>query len=522
MKIKWILIVCISLGSLAININAYALDTLTKIQLRNSYKQFEKCMQDAQNDITECFKEFNNAVDVRKKTLKKEPGNNDIKEALLTLINALYEIADTYYSTAEKKKGKDPGLSQKYYLKAAACYDQLIKLYPDEGEFKDRLKKAKYLARYEEVEGYILELKNRKRVDFALLTLQNLTSSRDSFNSLFGPNELLKKTIDEVVGQFADKVKRLFDATVNDDAPDAMKSLIYLIDTQSRIVDADDKQQYKITLAKMESQVIGIINAVVKGYRSEFEIRDSEYKKGMYTEAEKGFNKLLERTASFPDYSSASQSLQNRIAKTTNGFNVRQFRTDLQQKREVAKNTANFLSIVEEGKKAFNKKEWIASYNTFNKAIDFAKEQELAVNKDIPKEWLTKIQKQIDDLDENEIGNMEVANLHYLPMSYNQWLQLAKKGEFSKKYVSLSGKFQQQVGDIVILKDNTLEFDFFLETVFMGEKMNSVGLILKKKRLLQEGYYISCIGKFNDVVKFETVIGAEIQLPVFKVIWSSK
>ena len=509
-----------SLISICFAINVYAFDTLAKVEMRTSYKKFEKCMQDAQNDITECVNEFNRTVDVYKKALKEEPRNEKIKQKLLTLVNALYDIAETYYSAAQSKKGVDPDISIKYFSKAAICYDQLIKLYPDKMEFRDISKQAKYLAAYEDVKVYLLELANRERLDYALLTLHKLKSSRASFNSEFGQSEDLDKDIDEVVGQFADNVNEKFKTELENQGADGVQTLVDLADAQAQIISVDPKEKYKTTFAQMETGIIRLINDLIKSYYADLKKSNICFEKGEYVQAEQSFGFLLERTESFPSYSSSNSSLQSRIGKSTNNFNLGNLQSEIQHKRQVAKNTANFLSIVENGKKAFSRKEWIVSYNAFNTAIEFAKENELAVKKDIPSDWLIKVQKKIANLDDDEIINRELADLHYKPLFYGEWLRLAKKGEFSKKFVSVSGKFQQKVGDVIILKDDTAEYDFVLETVVRGEQMNSAGIILKKNRLLQEGDFISCIAQFNDIMKFETVMGSELQLPVFNVIWS--
>ena len=520
MNKKCFVVVCMSLMPLFLAINTYAFDALTKIEIRSSYKQFEKCMQDAQNDITECFKEFNRAVDVYKKALKEEPQNDKIKQKLLTLVNALYDITETYYSAAQSKKGVDPGLSNKYFLKAALCYDQLIKLYPDKMEFRDISKQAKYLAAYEDVKVYLLELTNRERLDYALLTLHKLKSSRASFNSEFGQSEDLDKNIDEVVSQFAAKVNHQFKSELESGGTDSMQTLVDLIDAQAKIIDIEPKEKYKTTFAQMETDIIRLISDLIKSYYADLKKSNIYFEKGEYVQAEQSFGFLLDRTKSFPSYSSSNSSLQSRIVKSTNNFNLGKLQSEIQRKGQVAKNTADFLSIVENGKKAFSRKEWIVSYNAFNTALEFSKGHALAVKKDIPSDWLIKVQKKIANLDDDEIINRELADLHYKPLFYGEWLRFAKKGEFSKKFVSVSGKFQQKVGDVVILKDDTVEYDFVLETVFRGEQMNSAGIILKKNRLLQEGDFISCIAQFNSIMKFPTVMGSEIQLPVFNVIWA--
>jgi hypothetical protein len=336
MKYFTLLLVFISSMSFFIDCKSYALDAFTKLELRNSFRQFEKCMDKSSNDITECINEFNNAVVIYKDAFKKEPSNEDVQYKLLLLVNTMNDIGETYYSAAEKKKGIDPSLSQKYYEKASICYNQLIELYPSKEDFKDLLKKANYLSKYEEVEGYIFELNNRKRIDYALLTFKNLKSSHDSFIATFGRNEKLIKDVDHVIVQFANKLKHLFDTTVNRKDSEGIKSLIYLIEAQSEIADTCNKKDYRTTLAHMESEIIQIIDEMVKSYNSDLEKSEKDFNNEKFSEAEMGFKNLLSKTNLFPDYSSANQSLQIGISRATNNFNINQFRNDLQQKIHTA------------------------------------------------------------------------------------------------------------------------------------------------------------------------------------------
>jgi len=327
MKKNSLVIVCIFLISFLFFSNIFAFDSLTRVQLRTSYKQFEKCMEKSSNDITECINEVNNAVMIYKNAFKKEPSNEDVKYKLLLLVNTINDIGETYYSAAEKKKGIDPSLSQKYYEKASICYNQLIELYPSKKEFKDVLKKANYLSKYEEVESYVFELKNRKRIDYALLILKNLKSTHESFIAMFGRNEELNEDVGQVIAQFANKLKHLFDAAVNRKDSEGMKWLIYLIEAQSEIANTCNKKEYRTTLAHMESEIIQIIDEMVKSYNSDLEKSE----------------KLLSKTNLFADYSSANQYLQLRISRATNNFNINQFRNDLQQKIH----TANEKTVIE-------------------------------------------------------------------------------------------------------------------------------------------------------------------------------
>jgi len=98
-------------------------------------------------------------------------------------------------------------------------------------------------------------------------------------------------------------------------------------------------------------------------------------------------------------------------------------------------------------------------------------------------------------------------------------LQAAKSGAFPKNHVSLSGRFQQKVDDVVILKEVKIEYDFDLNVAFQSYQMNSMGLIFKAKRLFKEDDYISCIGKFKRIDEFKSLLGEKIEIPVFQVMY---
>ena len=85
--------------------------------------------------------------------------------------------------------------------------------------------------------------------------------------------------------------------------------------------------------------------------------------------------------------------------------------------------------------------------------------------------------------------------------------------------VYIYGDVQQQVEDVVILKKDTFEYSFLTDTIYQGQKMNNVGIMFNDQRLIREGRYIECIAKYKRLESFTTVLGAEIKIPVFKVIW---
>ena len=104
-------------------------------------------------------------------------------------------------------------------------------------------------------------------------------------------------------------------------------------------------------------------------------------------------------------------------------------------------------------------------------------------------------------------------------LSFDGWLKKAESGKFSKEPVHIYGDIQQQVEDIVILKKDTFEYSFLTDTIYQGQKMNNVGIIINDRRLIREGRSIECIAKYKRTESFTTVLGVEIKIPVFKVIW---
>ena len=298
-----------------------------------------------------------------------------------------------------------------------------------------------------------------------------------------------------------------------------MGSLIYLIQAQLSIIDFNETQIYKENLLKLETTTIGIIKDLTNNYKIAFRDATSNFDKGSYSAAGKAFDQLLVSMQSFPDYSTAMPDLQTRIAKATENFNIDQFKQSVSQKAQVAKATDSFLSLMDKGKGAFKRKDWVTSFDVFQEAEEFAKGKHIAVNTNVAQKWFNKVQKKINDLDDDEITSLRLAEMHYKPMSYFDWCGAAKKGKFSKNYVSLTGQFQQKIDDVVILKKGTIEYDINLEVAYHGEQMNSVGIIFKENRLFKDGDHISCIGKFKEIEEFKTLLGEKIELPVFKIIY---
>lgn len=553
----------------------FCLDAITRIELRNSYSKFEQCMENNKNDITECVSEFNNAVAIYKKALKLEPDNKTAREGLLVLCNTFHDIANTFNNAAEKKRGIDPGISQKYYRKAVVCFEQLIKLYPSKESFKEQLKNAMYYSKYEEVEANVVELKARKRLDYALLTLHKLKAARDSFNTSYGEQKRLNNILGETLDTLESKVNTLFAKSVKNWKPDDMPLLFFLVKAQEQVVDFTNKNKHHDNLGLMQNEIIEIAKCVVDDYRNDYKTAMSDYQHGKFAEAGNKLKNLLAKTNSFPDYGGAKPDLRDAIEQGINNFSIEQFRQDVSRKEQIAKATSVFLAEIEKGKDSFNHKDWhgacerfkgaarfakgkrlavdekiarewltkaetqiflckidngklmlkdnhyVKAYRTFKEAAEFADEKQLREKTGIAKKWLKKAQKSIDKLDDDDIKSTDLAILYYKPLSYAKWLRLAKQGKFSRDYVLLSGSFQQKVGKVVILKNSALKFDFLLDNIFIGQEMNSVGLILRNKRLLKDGDYIQCIGKFDDIEKFRSMFGVEIQIPVFKVIWNS-
>lgn len=497
----------------------YAMDPLTKIELRNSYKKFENCMQSQKNDITECIDDLNKTIGAHQKALKLNPENNGISSKLLLLVNTLNDTAETYYVSANKKKGIKPGLSEKYFRKAAICYAQLIKLYPQKREFSDRLEQSSFFADYEYVEKYVFELKERKRLDLALLSLQKLKKARDSFKNSYGSNQFLEDTINDSVKQLEKKTVTLFYRVRQNNSPGDADKLIYLVQTQRDIIHFHNDNVFIENLSKMENSFIQMVKALHVEYVSEFDKINSVFDDERYAEASYGFGELLHKIESFPDYSSAQKEFKDKINKAIDNFDIEQFTQTVSKKEKLAKTTDSYLQIVKNGKAAFDKEDWLDAYNKFKQANLFAENNNLAVSDDISQDWFNKTIKIIKQLDVDEIASIKLAKLRYNAISYSKWLEHAKNGNFSTEYVSLSGNFQQQIDNVVILKNPTLEFDFFLGTVFVGEKMNSMGLLFNNKHLFRENTDISCIGKYNSIQKLVTILGNEIQLPVFEVIW---
>lgn len=149
----------------------------------------------------------------------------------------------------------------------------------------------------------------------------------------------------------------------------------------------------------------------------------------------------------------------------------------------------------------------------------FLNDKQVAVDPGTPQKYIDETIALISKLKPAKIDSMDLAKLYFKHLSFAGWLERAESGKFSNEPVYIYGDVQQQVEDVVILKKDTFEYSFLNDTIYQGQKMNNVGIIFNDQRLIREGRYIECIAKYKRLESFATVLGAEVKIPVFRIIW---
>jgi len=179
-----------------------------------------------------------------------------------------------------------------------------------------------------------------------------------------------------------------------------------------------------------------------------------------------------------------------------------------------------FSDMVKEAEALIAKHQFLQAINRLNNAIEFASRHRLEVDVDRAKKLISTAELKIKRLPRNKIKDMETARIFYDAITCDEWLSAARKGRLDRKrHVIISGRFQQAVEGIVILKKSSINYDFSLDTAYLDENMNAAGLIFRKRRLFGEGDFIDCIGRFVRTKRFTLVSGAETEIPLFRVVW---
>lgn len=482
-----------------------ALDAPTRISLRNTYTTFERAMERSQNDITECLDEFHAAIKTYKDALRMEPDNREISEQLLVLVNALGDASETYYSGGEKKQETDCALSEKYFRKAGICYQELTALYPQKTEFGTRQTNAFRLSRCAGIRVLVKELNERKQVDMSLLTLEKLSNARQQFSADYGEDKDLWGIMLVAVQDFERRVGKLFSNLASQPLRQ-LGPLIELVKAEKSVAQFSGILAHKDKLKSMEDIIVADIVGVVQKYRTFLQSAQASFDGKRYWEAVSKLQKLLDDMKGFPYYKNADQELAERINNETKSFNLAKFREDVTTRLSVATENAECQDLVESGRIAFNASDWLKAYEAFKQAETIAQENELTMDVSVIPEWLKKTEKKIRGLDEDEIGNITLAIVHYDAISYEQWHQESKEGSPSKKPVYMSSSYLTQTDGI------------FSDVVHLG---NGAGLIFRDRLNLSlaEKMNVVCIAKYRKTATYVNRLQGDHEVPVFNVIW---
>ena len=363
----------------------HAFDAVTKINLRNSYNAFENCMESSRNDITQCLESFRKVVDTHKKALKLEQDNEDVKEKLLIVLNSMNDIAETYFNAANNKRGKDPFKAKQYFLKSYICYKELEKIYSKKPGFSKKAKEAKYLAAYEEVVGYILELQSKVDIKDTIYALEKLKKSRNRFYSDYKQNDELSSQMNTVVGNFFRLIKENY---VKAGLPEHMPHFLAYILLQTAIVDFDPNDEHQKLLVTMKEMAVEAMKQTTSKLQTDFDTANAAISNQNFTQASQLFEELLQKAAQYPDTSLATPDVVTGIKKETNNFSVDEFELKVQKRLELAKTSSEFMDIINSGKAALDEKKYYAAYSKFMDAGYFLNDKHLPVDPGTPKKYI--------------------------------------------------------------------------------------------------------------------------------------
>ena len=516
MKRNCFLIGLITVLCLTFISDSLAFDAITKINLRNSYSAFENCMVSSQNDITECIETFETAVDVHRKALKLEPENEDVKHNLLVILNSMNDIAQTYFDAATKKQGSQPIMARKYFLKAAICYDQLSKIYTKNDEFHQKKIEANYLAEQEDVIGYIKDLQSKKSINDIIYSLSNLKNSRDRFLSKYKPNENIDSKISSALSAVFMKVKTDSNKIM---LPDQMPQFLSYINLQNVIVEFDPTNAHKNLLVDMQNRVIDSALQSVTRLNNLSNLAENSIAKQDFRNAKRLCEDALSISNQYPDTSKASPDLAKRIKNETKQFNLIRFQKDIKNKLTLAETSLQFTGFINAGKTALNQKQYYDAYLKFIDADNFSKSNKVVADPGTAKKYINETLVIISNLEPSEIEDINIARLYYKHLTFSKWLKEAEKGVFSHDPVYITGVVQQEVGGIVILLKDSFQYNFLTDSIYSQQTLNNVGVIFNGDRLMRSGNSVECIGTYKMLQSFETILGSEVKIPIFKVIW---
>ena len=361
-----------------------------------------------------------------------------------------------------------------------------------------------------------LNLQSKADIKDIIYALEKLKKSRNRFFADYKQNAELSSQMNTVVGNFFSLIKENY---VKTSLPEHMPHFLAYILLQAAIVDFDPNGEHQKLLVTMKDMAVEAMKQTTSKLQTDFDTANAAISNQNFTQALQLFEGLLQKTAQYPDTSLATPDVVASIKKETNNFSVDEFEAKIQKRLELAKTSSEFMDIINSGKAALDEKKYYAAYSKFMDASYFLNDKQVAVDPGTPKKYIDKTLALISKLKPAQINSINLAKLYFNHLSFAGWLKKAESGKFSNEPVYIYGDVQQQVEDVVILKKDTFEYNFLSDTIYQGQKMNNVGIMFNDQRLIREGRYIECIAKYKRLESFTTVLGAEIKIPVFKVIW---
>ena len=347
-------------------------NAIVNVQARNSYKEFERCMGNHKNDITQCIQPFKETVTLYKEAIKLDSNNIELQNTVLELVNSMNDIAETFYTAASNNENRKPFDSYNYYLKSIICYEQLVILYPSKTEFVELINKAKFQAKYVEVQGYAYDVPSKKDQTEILSALSKLKKSFDDFILLYGENKLLNDKVDAILADVESNIFLEFNKTIEKLNNKDIKSLLALVECEANIVNIDKRNEFHKHYIAMEDQAVRTIVSYIDSLKALSASSDAESIKGNYSEANNILSEVLTQSEYYPDSSTLSLNPQSQILKTIDNFDISSFKNEILKKKEPIENAAQFVNLLNKGESWFKDKNWLNAYKLLIEATDIA------------------------------------------------------------------------------------------------------------------------------------------------------
>jgi hypothetical protein len=129
--------------------NAAAGDIVySRVESSNKIQSLKRCLDTKNANSINCMAVYKTALDFHAIEFKKYPADATLQNNFLWIVNSMLAQAESYYTQAARKEGKNPFVAAGLYSHSVSFYELLAPLYPGNDEIKNNLAKATFSNRY--------------------------------------------------------------------------------------------------------------------------------------------------------------------------------------------------------------------------------------------------------------------------------------------------------------------------------------------------------------------------------------